>query len=152
VSSNRAKILLGVAIAFLVVLVIGVVVASSSDSSKTSNRSTQQATTRDGFKRANASTLGQSDNGKPWKAVAGTWGIQDNAAYVVTSAGALKRSIAVIDSGAQDGTAQVKMKTIASGSGLIFRYAGPYNYWVCPRYLSTQPGLSRRSRRRRLNG
>lgn len=90
------------------------------------------AAVADDFDRAdNATSLGDTTTGQAWTAVAGTWGIQGEAAYVaVPNQGAGGRNVAVVDLGSSNGAVEATASGISAGWGLVFRYQGPNNYWM----------------------
>lgn len=87
---------------------------------------------RDSFGRTdNAASLGRADTGRPWAAVAGTWGVAAGRAYAATDADA---DTATIDVGACDYDADIITRgTIISGSDfsipqLLVRYIDTSNW------------------------
>lgn len=83
----------------------------------------------DNFNRADsATTLGTTSDGtKVWSALAGTWGISTNQAYLPTPNGT--RSLAVVDAGLSDCTVSVTLATIAfSAMGLCVRVQDAGNF------------------------
>jgi hypothetical protein len=94
------------------------------------------APVRDAFDRGNGTGLGRTPTGQTWRAVNGTWGIRDREA-VLQSTPTLKPSLAVVDTGRAQGWVQITMSVMPTGSGLVFRYQNPNNYWwvdVVPQY------------------
>ncbi|WP_283215120.1 DNRLRE domain-containing protein [Pseudofrankia sp. DC12] len=80
------------------------------------------------FTAANStSSLGATDTGETWQALAGTWGISNNSAYLV-SAGIFK-SVAVVPAPA-DGTIQFSTPTTQSRLGVAFRVQDADNMWM----------------------
>ncbi len=74
----------------------------------------------DSFNRADSSSsLGTTDTGQPWTALAGTWGITGNKAYKVTGSA---QGWAVVESGVSDCTISVTLSgTTNAGGGITFR-------------------------------
>lgn len=91
-----------------------------------------QATVRDSFERPDSPTgLGATETGQTWTAETGVWGIADGAAYVSTpNQEGGKRSVAVVDLGGANGSVEATARGMAPGWGLVFRYQGPFNYWM----------------------
>ncbi|WP_198153048.1 DNRLRE domain-containing protein [Pseudofrankia sp. DC12] len=80
------------------------------------------------FTAANStSSLGATDTGETWQALAGTWGVSNNSAYLV-SAGIFK-SVAVVPAPA-DGTIQFSTPTTQSRLGVAFRVQDADNMWM----------------------
>lgn len=102
----------------------------------------------DTFDRADSrSALGDSGTGQPWEAVAGTWGIEANAA--VTRGGSPDSpNMAVVPDGTGDGLTEVTMTTMEDGAGLVFRYLDADNYWS----VTANPGVGTWSVTRVIDG
>jgi hypothetical protein len=84
---------------------------------------------RDDFARSDSSrSLGLSGSGQAWVAVAGVWGVKDNAAYIAVPR-SKGYSIAVLNMRTGDGAVQVNMPKVVAGTGLVFRYGNLLNYW-----------------------
>lgn len=94
----------------------------------------------DDFNRANSTTgMGTSSSGHTWVDLAGTWGIIDNQAYLVTPAGD-GQSSSVIETTFADGVLQVQFTsngtggitttTSGAGSSVVFRAVDNNNYWI----------------------
>lgn len=90
------------------------------------------ATVADDFDRPDtAASLGTADTGQPWEALAGTWGIVGQQAYVATpNAEGGRRSLAVVELGSGNGSVSATASTMANGWGIVFRYRGPFDYWM----------------------
>jgi hypothetical protein len=90
------------------------------------------ATVADDFARPdNIDTLGTTITGQLWEAPAGTWGLIDQQAHVATpNANESGRSWAVTDLGSGNGSVTATAATMAQGWGIVFRYRGPFNYWM----------------------
>lgn len=71
---------------------------------------------------------GRTDNGRPWRIVSGDWQIRKGelAVSAPEKAGA---SIVVADVGSPNFSIRVEVAKVVSGAGLVFRYAGPNNFW-----------------------
>lgn len=106
--------------------------ATGRDGSSASTIGTTQATVRDSFERPDSTTeLGAAETGQGWTAETGVWGISDGAAYVSTpNQEGGKRSVAVVDLGGANGSVEATARGMAPGWGLVFRYQGPFNYWM----------------------
>lgn len=76
---------------------------------------------KDSFTRANSAvTMGSTtETSHAWTALAGTWGITSNQAYLVTNA--TSNDCVVVDAGAADVTVQAKVVTVAGSQGLAVR-------------------------------
>jgi hypothetical protein len=75
--------------------------------------------------------LGTAPTGQPWEAPSGTWGVVDQEAYVSNpNPDEWGRSWAVTDLGSSDGSVSATATTMAKGWGIVFRYRGPFNYWM----------------------
>lgn len=72
--------------------------------------------------------LGATPGGAPWRAVTGTWGVLDEAAYVSAPTGGT--SLAVLEPGRPPAAAQVRAAAVTSQAGLVFRYQDRANYWA----------------------
>lgn len=84
----------------------------------------------DNFARANsASALGTPTTGGPYTVVAGTWGINGEAAYISATT---NPSVVTVPASA-DFQAQFTRATAISNvnAGLVFRYSDASNYWWC---------------------
>ncbi|MCB1017663.1 MAG: hypothetical protein KDB10_21430 [Acidimicrobiales bacterium] len=137
---SRVVLLVGAAVAFVAIAIVGVLIASGGgdgggggdgEAAAPSDARTDVAVfgTIDQFDRPDsAGELGDFAPGRPWSADAGTWGIEDGEAYLVESAEF--RNHAVVGLGQGDGGAQVRLDQVVNGAGLVFRYVGPYNYWA----------------------
>ncbi|MDT3443600.1 DNRLRE domain-containing protein [Pseudofrankia sp. BMG5.37] len=73
------------------------------------------------------SSLGDTDTGETWTVLSGSWGIEDNAAKLV-SAGSGSRSLAVMNA-ASDGTIRFTVPTAQDRVGIAFRAQDNNNYW-----------------------
>lgn len=81
----------------------------------------------DSFNRAdNATTLGNADTGQAWTALAGTFGISGNQAYVASHVGADR---AVLNANAFDYALTVQFSIAAALQRLIFRNSDINNEW-----------------------
>lgn len=137
---SRLVLVVGAAVAFVAIAIVGILIATGGDGDGggDSGGGDTAADARtdvgifgsiDQFDRPDSTTeLGDFAAGRPWTATAGTWGISDNEAYLVESDEF--RNHAVIGMGQGDGGAQVRLDKVVNGSGLVFRYLGPYNYWA----------------------
>lgn len=89
----------------------------------------QVLATVDPFERSNqAAGLGTIPDGPAWFADTGTWGISDGQAYL--SAPANGRNHAVVDLGQPEGSVQATLPRVVNGTGLVFRYRNPFDYWA----------------------
>ncbi|MDQ2724087.1 MAG: hypothetical protein M3Y36_01105 [Actinomycetota bacterium] len=75
-----------------------------------------------------ADGLGSLPGGPPWQALAGTWGIANQQAYL--SAPIADQGLAVVAFGRPLASAQVRVAAMVAGAGLVFAYQDPGNYWV----------------------
>lgn len=90
-----------------------------------------EADIRDNFAGTSTDGLGQTTTGQSWEVVSGTWGKADGHAYVAapsTTGGG--RSIALVDLKSNNGSVSARAVKLTDGWGLVFRYKGPYNYWM----------------------
>lgn len=74
------------------------------------------------------SGAGLTDNGRPWRAVSGQWRVSDGE-LSVSADGKAGASIVVADAGSPNYTVRVRASKVVNGAGLVFRYAGPNNFW-----------------------
>lgn len=136
---GRTKLIIFGVLALVAVAVAGVLIASATrdddDSSSTVTAGSGAPEyvgifgSTESFERPdNRTDLGEFVGQRPWQVDAGTWGIDDNSAYVSEPGDA--RNFAVVGLGRGDGGAQVRMPQVVAGSGLAFRYRGPFNYWA----------------------
>jgi hypothetical protein len=140
---SRVLLVVGAAVAFVAIAIVGILIASGGDSGGgggNGNAGNQNAGpdsrtdvgifgTTDQFDRPDSTTaLGNFAPGRPWLADAGTWGIENDEAYIA-DVGEF-RNHAVVGLGQGDGGAQVRLDKVTNGAGLVFRYIGPYNYWA----------------------
>ncbi len=137
---SRVVLLVGAAVAFVAIAIVGVLIASGGgDSGGGGGDDTAEPTDArtdvgifgsiDQFDRPDSTTtLGDFAPGRPWSPAAGTWGIDDGEAYLVESGEF--RNHAVVGLGQGDGGVQVRLDTVVNGAGLVFRYLGPYSYWA----------------------
>lgn len=72
--------------------------------------------------------VGVTDNGRPWRAVSGDWRVSQGE-LGVSAASKAGASIVVADVGAPNFSVRVEASKVATGAGLVFRYAGPNNFW-----------------------
>lgn len=137
---SRLVLLVGAAVAFVAIAIVGILIASGGGSSGDGGGSDGAAPpdartdvgifgTIDQFDRPDSATsLGDFAPSRPWTSDAGTWGIDDGEAYLVETAEF--RNHSVVGLGQGDGGAQVRLDSVVNGAGLVFRYVGPYNYWA----------------------
>lgn len=139
---SRVMLLVGAAVAFVAIAIVGILIASSGGNSDDGSGGDGGGATAgdartdvgiygtiDQFDQADSATsLGNFAPGRPWTADAGTWGIDRNEAYVAESSEF--RNHAVVGAGQGDGGVQVRLDKVTSGAGIVFRYVGPYNYWA----------------------
>lgn len=139
---SRVMLLVGAAVAFVAIAIVGILIASSGgnggdgsggdgggDTAGDARTDVGIYGTIDQFDQADSATsLGNFAPGRPWQADAGTWGIDRNEAYVAESSEF--RNHAVVGAGQGDGGVQVRLDKVTSGAGIVFRYVGPYNYWA----------------------
>lgn len=71
--------------------------------------------------------LGVTENGRAWAVLSGTWSVADGTARVEGGAGGPR--VALLDIGGGDQYVAVTMKAAPAGSGIVFRFAGPGNFW-----------------------
>jgi hypothetical protein len=69
-----------------------------------------------------------SSIGPMWRAVTGTWGVEDGKAYVARRA--TDDNVAVLDPAVRGSTASVTVSGELDGAGLVFRYRDESNYWA----------------------
>ncbi|HMQ27014.1 MAG TPA: hypothetical protein PKA98_13575 [Acidimicrobiales bacterium] len=137
---SRLLLVVGAAVAFVAIAIVGVLIASGGDSGGGGGDGQQESATDartdvgifgtiDQFDRPDdPGSMGDFAPGRPWTEGAGTWGIIDGEAYLSRSAEF--RNHSVIGIGQGDGGAQVRLDKVVNGAGLVFRYVGPYNYWA----------------------
>jgi hypothetical protein len=123
-----------IALAVLVVLVgAGVVVArlvAEESPDETAGLLDGVAPTDTFDRQTDLQDVGVAANGDSWNAVSGVWGI--DAAQVHLAQGALggARNLLTLDMGASDGVVAATFARSRPGAGLVFRYAGPDDFWV----------------------
>ncbi|MDQ3352904.1 MAG: hypothetical protein M3507_00155 [Actinomycetota bacterium] len=89
----------------------------------------QVSGTVDSFTRPNdPATLSSVPGGPPWSAEAGTWGIGEGQAYL--SGPVPDANLVVVDLGQGDGAVSVRLGSVVSGAGLVFRYRSPLDHWA----------------------
>ena len=82
---------------------------------------------RDTFTRADSTTtLGATDTGQAWAALAGTWGVIGSAGYTTTAT----EGFAVFDAGVANFTAALRITGTVNGPGLLFRVVDANNLWL----------------------
>jgi hypothetical protein len=138
---SSKKLVFGIFFLALVVIgalgALGFVLIDGSDGDDTTTASVASAkqitaTVADDFDRPdNAETLGRAATGQQWETPSGTWGIADQQARVVTpNPNELGRSWAVTELGSGNGSVAATAARMANGWGIVFRYRGPFNYWM----------------------
>jgi hypothetical protein len=139
---SRATLLVGAIVVVVIIGIVGVLIATSGGgddggpetAGTDGGQQGQQENvavfgSTDSFDRAeSADSLGNMPDGRTWLVDAGTWGITSGQAQVSESHE--YRNHAVVGIGQGDGGVQVRMTRVTPGSGLVFRYEGPYNYWA----------------------
>jgi hypothetical protein len=123
-----------VAGAVVAVLIVSLVVAhfirdrkdEATPATAAAATATQPVILRDEFTRTTAGRL-HASGGPAWKALSGTWGVRDGAAFVDPSSA--KPSMAVVDAHSPDVTVTVTAPRVTAGWGLVFRMAGKSDYW-----------------------
>lgn len=153
--STRSRIFLAVLAALVVGVIIGRVTAGGDDDGGGGDDDAATATTAaqglpfpagdqdrtnfwgfaglvpvvaDTFDRDDRDQLGSTEAGETWEELQGTWGISQRQAEVDGS-GQAPPSIAVLPGAEGAGLVEVTMPVVEGGAGLVFRYAGPANYW-----------------------
>lgn len=95
----------------------------------------------DTFNRANSTTsIGTADTGQAWTTLRGTLGINTNAAYLVTSAGADLHNIASFESNAADVDISATISANPSAGaavGIVYRVIDANNYRFFFHYLNS---------------
>ena len=86
------------------------------------------APVHDSFDRAGTRALGTTPTGQRWQTASGSWTILRSEA-MLESQPSLKPSIATVDTGRADGWVQVTASTMPTGTGMVFRYQDPENYF-----------------------
>jgi hypothetical protein len=83
----------------------------------------------DAFNRAGAvDGLGAGPGFYRWQVEGGTWTIIEGQAAATGHEGFA--TFATVDGGTGDGTAEVKVRKLYDGAGLVFRYEDPDNFWA----------------------
>jgi hypothetical protein len=88
----------------------------------------------DTFPEDEGTPLEVTDSGHPWFVVSGEWTVRDAAASVAPPEG-MGAAVIVVDPRQDHGTFTVTLSRVTSGAGVVFRYAGPRNFW----YVSAAP-------------
>lgn len=95
--------------------------------SATTTVTPQAATLFDTYNRPNSTTsLGSPEEGGPYTAVAGTWGINGDALYCASNTS----EAMVTFPGVQDFDATINLKTPGPNNGFLFRYVDSSNTWL----------------------
>jgi hypothetical protein len=85
----------------------------------------------DSFDRPDSvSSVGVATNGDSWDAVDSTWGIAGGQLAVAEPAAGDANGFVLLDMGSGDGTVAATNVVVRGGSGLVFRYTSPTDYWV----------------------
>lgn len=86
------------------------------------------STITDSFNRANSTTtMGDTDTGQTWVPNSGTWGIENNLAYCLSSPGA--QATTVVQSSVSDCTIQFTM-AVSGDAGVCFRSTDDNNHFI----------------------
>ncbi len=137
---SRMVLLVGAAVAFVAIAIVGILIASGGGDSGGGSDEEGAAPadaradvgifgTIDQFDRPDSATsMGDFAPGRPWSADAGTCGIERGGADLVETSDLRNHPVINLDQG--DGGAQVRLDKVVNGAGLVFRYVGPYNYWA----------------------
>jgi hypothetical protein len=129
-------------VAFAVLLAAGLAIGRfSPDSSKDPPGGARSGSgITDDFARGDSKTsLTVGGKHADWTVPRGVWGVQKGSAYVVSATGRPATAVAVVDMGSAEGSVQVRLAQVSNGSGLVFRYRDPANYWafvVAPGYAT----------------
>jgi hypothetical protein len=75
-------------------------------------------------------TAGVAGNGDSWNAVSGVWGIDAAQVYLVQGAAGGARNLLTLDMGSEDGVVAATFARATQGAGMVFRYAGPDDFWA----------------------
>jgi hypothetical protein len=134
---NRRLVLL-VAIAFAAIVALGLALERAySDGGASEGAAGGDVT--DGFDRSDeGAALGVAPTGQEWEVVSGAVELEAGVASVVAGDDDDPRTLAVIPMGGTDGTVDATVASMASGWGLVFRYANPFDYW----YVSAVPAFA----------
>jgi hypothetical protein len=92
----------------------------------------------DSFGRPNRVGLGPAETGGRWASVSGSWTTAAGKARLQKPA-AKGPNIAVVDVQAPNGLVQATVGHVGAGSGIVFRYANPFNHWAlvaAPRFAT----------------
>ena len=152
IDPNRNRVVLIALAAFVVIAVVGFILAQGGDDKPPGTDDAGTATTvvtgvgstvpaqalvikgtEEPFSRADdATSLGSVPNGSKWTAQKGsTWGISGGQAYVAKpDSNDLHRNIAFIGSGFANGQVEVTVAKMATTAGIVFRYTSECSYWA----------------------
>lgn len=142
------RVIGGVLLALVAVVGIALVVRSNQSASVPSGDGSSAIATDD-FKRADSTdALGAASTGQPWTAAKGIWGIKDGAAVLASGNPDGPRSYALVELGVSPISLSAKLGEPCQGSGLVFRYVGPSNYW----FINSSPEFAALSVVKMVNG
>jgi hypothetical protein len=68
-------------------------------------------------------------SGRGWRAIKGEWTLRDDEIRIGKE-GKLLFSLLVTDGGSSNTVTSVRMPVVTTGSGVVFRYSNPFNYWM----------------------
>jgi hypothetical protein len=143
-AAGLAKIPIVIAgLVVVVVLVVVLVIVTGNDDDPTATEAGEEEPAGSGaarglmvdtFPEAGGTPLETTDSGHSWYVVSGEWTVSDGAASVTPPDG-MGAAVIVVDPRQDNGTFTVTLSRVTSGAGIVFRYAGPRNFW----YVSAAP-------------
>lgn len=71
-------------------------------------------------------SLGDTDTGEPWNAVAGTWGVESSRAVAAPGA---EPAFATVNGGPADRLTEASLMVVEPGAGITFRFQDADNHW-----------------------
>jgi hypothetical protein len=134
-------VIAGLVVVVVLVVVLVVVTGSDDDPTATGDGEEESVGNRaarglmvDTFPEDGGTPLETTDSGHGWYVVSGDWKVNDSAASVTPPDG-MGAAVIVVDPRQDNGTFTVTLSRVTSGAGIVFRYAGPRNFW----YVSAAP-------------
>src|SRR5215212_7799825 len=120
-----------VAVVIVAVVAAGVIATVTLDSQAASSSRISSATPTDDFEREPPSGgLGRVPGGPRWRVVRGEWAISLGRARTLQPTPLLAPALVTVNRSDPDGVVAVTLAQVAEGSGLVFRYQDPANFWA----------------------
>jgi hypothetical protein len=128
---KKSDLLIALAV-ILVVVVGGLAVSVLTDEDEGGGgQEEQEGRPTDDFNRPHSpDTVGVAGNGDAWDAVSGVWGIDAAQVYLAVPQLDGSPNFLLLDMGSPNGEISAVFARTRLGSGLVFRYASPEDYYV----------------------